>query len=421
MQIAVDKEIPAPEKLINRFHEVRRYTETLCRPLQTDDYQIQSIVQTSPPKWHIAHVTWFFEAFVLPHFDPAYKPFSPVMDFLFNSYYYTHGQMHPRPNRGLLSRPTVAEIYDYRAYVDEQMVQLIQNIDDSRCEELAFRVTLGLNHEQQHQELLLMDVKHNFSVNPIKPAYRDDLKIPQGQSRPVRWLEQTGGIHEIGFAGEGFAYDNETPRHQVLLRDYLLADRFVTNGEYLEFIRDGGYDNVALWLSDGWALIKNENWTHPLYWLQGEDGWQQFTLAGLRELNEHEPVCHLSYYEADAYARWAGKRLPLEAELELALSLKPVTGNFTDSDFLHPVPASEQGQWFGDLWAWTSSPYTAYPGFKPLEGSMGEYNGKFMSNQMVLRGGSAATPSGHTRATYRNFFYPNERWAFTGLRLAEDV
>ncbi|MEW8499585.1 MAG: ergothioneine biosynthesis protein EgtB, partial [Candidatus Thiodiazotropha taylori] len=293
--------------------------------------------------------------------------------------------------------------------------------DDSRREELVFRVTLGLNHEQQHQELLLMDVKHNFSVNPIKPAYRDDLKIPQGQSRPVRWLEQTGGIHEIGFAGEGFAFDNETPRHQVLLRDYRLADRFVTNGEYLEFIRDGGYDNVALWLSDGWALIKNENWTHPLYWLQGEDGWQQFTLAGLRELNEHEPVCHLSYYEADAYARWAGKRLPLEAELELALSLKPVTGNFTDSDFLHPVPASEQGQWFGDLWAWTSSPYTAYPGFKPLEGSMGEYNGKFMSNQMVLRGGSAATPAGHTRATYRNFFYPNERWAFTGLRLAEDV
>ncbi|MEW8440072.1 MAG: ergothioneine biosynthesis protein EgtB, partial [Candidatus Thiodiazotropha taylori] len=383
--------------------------------------QIQSIVQTSPPKWHIAHVTWFFEAFVLPHFDPAYKPFSPVMDFLFNSYYYTHGQMHPRPNRGLLSRPTVAEIYDYRAYVDEQMVQLMQNIDDPHREELAFRVTLGLNHEQQHQELLLMDVKHNFSVNPIKPAYRNDLKIPQGQSRPVRWLEQTGGIHEIGFAGEGFAYDNETPRHQVLLRDCRLADRFVTNGEYLEFIRDGGYDDVALWLSDGWALIKKENCTRPLYWHQGDDGWRQFTLGGMRELNEHEPVCHLSYFEADAYARWAGKRLPLEAELELALSLKPVTGNFTDSDFLHPVPASEQGQWFGDLWAWTSSPYTAYPGFKPLEGSMGEYNGKFMSNQMVLRGGSAATPAGHTRSTYRNFFYPNERWAYTGLRLAEDV
>ncbi|MCG7983214.1 MAG: ergothioneine biosynthesis protein EgtB [Candidatus Thiodiazotropha lotti] len=421
MQVAVDPKIPAREKLINRFLEVRTYTETLCRPLQVDDHQIQSIVQTSPPKWHIAHVTWFFEAFVLPHFEPAYTPFNPVMDFLFNSYYYTHGQMHPRPNRGLLSRPTVAEIYDYRAYVNEQMLQLMHNIDDSRCEELAFRVTLGLNHEQQHQELLLMDVKHNFSVNPIKPAYRDDLKIPQGQSRSVRWLEQAGGIHEIGFAGEGFAYDNETPRHQVLLRDYRLADRFVTNGEYLEFIRDGGYDDVALWLSDGWALINKENWAHPLYWQLGDDGWRQFTLGGSRELNEHEPVCHLSYFEADAYARWAGKRLPLEAELEQALSMMPVTGNFTDSDFLHPVPASKQGQWFGDLWAWTSSPYTAYPGFKPLEGSMGEYNGKFMSNQMVLRGGSAATPAGHTRATYRNFFYPNERWAFTGLRLAEDA
>jgi ergothioneine biosynthesis protein EgtB len=409
------------DTLIAEFHRVRSFTETLCAPLAIDDYQIQSIVQTSPPKWHIAHVSWFFEAFVLPHFKPDYQPFDPRFDFIFNSYYYTHGSMHPRPNRGLLSRPTVEEVYRYRTHVDDSMRELMKTLDDARWEELAFRVILGLNHEEQHQELLLMDVKHNFSVNPLKPVYRDDLAVPHGETRPTRWVERAGGIRQIGHAGEGFAYDNETPRHGVLLRDHRLADRFVTNGEYLEFVEDGGYENPGLWLSDGWASIQREGWRHPLYWERHEGDWMQFTLGGMRQLNPHEPVCHLSFYEADAYARWAGKRLPLEGELETLLAERSVAGNFIDSDLLHPAPADNAGQWYGDLWAWTASPYAAYPGFKPLAGSMGEYNGKFMSNQLVLKGGGCVTPAGHSRASYRNFFYPDERWAFTGLRLAEDA
>ncbi|MCU7892852.1 MAG: ergothioneine biosynthesis protein EgtB [Candidatus Thiodiazotropha sp. (ex Ustalcina ferruginea)] len=409
------------ETLIAEFNRVRRYTEALCSPLSTDDYQIQSIAQTSPPKWHIAHVSWFFEAFVLPHFNPEYKPFHPRFDFLFNSYYYTHGEMHPRPNRGLLSRPTVEEIYRYRSYVDDSMRQLMESVDETDWQTLAYRVILGLNHEEQHQELLLMDTKHNFSVNPLLPAYRKDLKIPEGSTRPIHWLDCSGGIHQVGQKSTAFSYDNETPRHDVLLRNHRLADRFITNGEYSNFIEDGGYNNPALWLSDGWALLQRTAWDCPLYWQQLEGGWMQFTLAGMRPLNLHEPVCHINFYEADAYARWAGKRLPLESELEILLSNHSVSGNFADSDLLHPAPAGEEGQWYGDLWAWTGSPYAAYPGFKPLAGSMGEYNGKFMSNQMVLKGGSCVTPYGHTRASYRNFFYPNERWAFTGLRLAEDA
>ena len=408
------------ETLIGEFNRVRRYTEILCSPLATDDYQIQSIDQTSPPKWHIAHVSWFFEAFVLPHFRPDYRPYHPGFDFLFNSYYYTHGEMHSRANRGLLSRPIVGEVYRYRAHVDQRMRDLMEHADDAQWEELALRVILGLNHEEQHQELLLMDVKHNFSVNPLRPAYRDDLETPQDETRPIRWLERAGGIARIGHDDNGFAYDNETPRHEVLLRDHRIADRLITNDEYRAFIEDGGYGDPALWLSDGWALIQREGWRHPLYWQQIDGGWMQFTLGGLRELNPHEPVCHLSFYEADAYARWAGKRLPLESELETLLAGQPVTGNFADSELLHPAPAGGAGQWYGDLWAWTGSPYAAYPGFKPLAGSMGEYNGKFMSNQMVLKGGCCATPAGHTRASYRNFFYPDERWAFTGLRLAEN-
>ncbi|MES9940711.1 MAG: ergothioneine biosynthesis protein EgtB [Candidatus Thiodiazotropha sp. 6PLUC2] len=408
------------ELLISEYRRVRSYTETLCAPLSVDDYQIQSIIQTSPPKWHIAHVTWFFEAFVLPHFNSHYQPFNSKFDFLFNSYYYTHGQMHPRANRGLLSRPTVEEVYLYRKYVDDAMAQLMTEIEESQWKTLAFRVILGLNHEEQHQELLLMDIKHNFSVNPIFPAYRDDLPETVGEVRDMVWVDRAGGVQQVGNSGDGFAYDNETPRHDVLLREHRLADRFVTNGEYLAFIEDGGYRKPEWWLSDGWALLQREGWQHPLYWQQN-GGWTQFTLGGLRMLSSDEPVSHLSFYEADAYARWAGKRLPFETELESMLSELPVNGHFSDQSLLHPRPAGESGQWYGDLWAWTASPYTAYPGFKPLEGSMGEYNGKFMSNQMVLKGSSCVTPTGHSRASYRNFFYPDERWAFTGLRLAEDV
>jgi ergothioneine biosynthesis protein EgtB len=266
-----------------------------------------------------------------------------------------------------------------------------------------------------------MDIKRNFAANPLRPAYREDLPTPEGEGRPIRWLERAGGRRRVGHEGAGFAFDNETPRHDVLIRDHRLADRLVTNREYLEFIEAGGYDDPALWLSDGWALLQREGWRHPLYWERIDGSWMHFTLGGRRELHPHEPVCHISFFEADAYARWAGKRLPLEAELETLLCERSVKGNFADADLLHPAPAGDAGQWYGDLWAWTGSPYAAYPGFEPPAGPIGEYNGKFMSSQMVLKGGSCATPSGHVRASYRNFFYPDERWAFTGLRLAEDA
>lgn len=409
------------DTLLAEYQRVRAATESLCAPLATDDYQLQSMLQTSPPKWHIAHVSWFFETFVLAHFKPDYQSYHAGFAELFNSYYYSVGQMHPRAQRGLLSRPTVDEVYRYRAHVDECIADLLARVDEQQAQDLAFRLTLGLHHEQQHQELLLMDIKQNFAFNPLRPAYREDLPLPQGQTRPMRWVPRAGGLSLIGHGGDEFAYDNETPRHQVLLRDHLLADRFVTNAEYQSFIEDGGYQNPALWLSDGWALIQREAWAHPLYWQLSEGHWSQFTLGGLRPLNPHEPVCHVSYYEAEAYACWAGKRLPLEGELEALLAEQPMQGHFADSGHLHPSPAGDAAQWYGDLWAWTRSPYAAYPGFKPLAGAMGEYNGKFMANQMVLKGGSCVTPPGHMRASYRNFFYPDERWAFAGLRLAEDA
>ena len=413
------QQLDCREQLAAAYRAVRGQTQMICSPLHTDDYQLQSIVETSPPKWHIAHVSWFFEAFVLPHFDKHYRPFHPQFSYLFNSYYETVGSMQPRPQRGLLSRPTVEEIFRYRAYVDERMLALLERIDDARWPEFSFRVTLGLNHEQQHQELLLMDIKHNFSVNPLKPAYREYLPRPHSQQTGIRWLEQPGGIARIGYAGDGFCFDNETPRHDVLLRDHRLADRVVSCGEYLAFIDDGGYDRAELWLADGWYLIKQQQWKHPLYWHNSDGDWSLFTLGGMRGLDPNEPVCHVSFYEADAYARWTGKRLPTEAELETALANQPVQGNLLDSGLLQPCAGS--GQWYGDVWEWTASAYAPYPGFRPLEGSMGEYNGKFMCNQMVLRGGCCVTPPDHVRASYRNFFYPRDRWPFTGIRLAEDA
>lgn len=409
------------ETLLEDYRRIRGFSEQLCQPLAVDDYQIQSITETSPPKWHLAHVSWFFETFVLRHYQPDQAPFDPDFHYLFNSYYNTIGPMHPRPRRGLLSRPTLEQVLDYRHHVDSRMQTLIDSGENAEMEDFAFRVTLGLQHEQQHQELLLMDIKHNFSVNPLRPAYRTDLAAPSGEAPPAHWLEQEGGLHSIGHGGRGFAYDNETPRHSVLIHDHRLADRLVTNAEYLEFIEDGGYCNPALWLADGWFRVQQEAWRQPLYWTQQDGAWSQFTLGGERRLNPHEPVCHLSFYEADAYARWNGKRLPREEELELILDDQPLVGNFVESDLLHPAPARSEGQWYGDLWAWTASPYTAYPGFRPLAGSMGEYNGKFMSSQMVLRGGCCATSVAHMRPSYRNFFYPHERWMFSGLRLAEDA
>ncbi|MET0065048.1 MAG: ergothioneine biosynthesis protein EgtB [Candidatus Thiodiazotropha sp.] len=409
------------DRLIEAFEQVRLRSEQLCAPLAVDDYQIQSIEQTSPPKWHLAHMSWFFETFVLARFEDRYAPWDERFDFIFNSYYYTHGSMHPRPDRGLLSRPTVDAVLDYRAVVSSRMLTLLDAAGDGQWGELAALTILGLHHEEQHQELLLMDIKHNFWSNPLRPIYRDDLTLQSGSARPMGWFHQSGGIHEVGHAGEGFAYDNETPRHSVLHRDYALADRLVTNAEYRAFMDDGGYRRPELWLSDGWALLQTQAWQHPLYWVAEEGGWRQFTLAGLKTLQPHEPVCHVSYYEADAFARWSGHRLPLESELEQVLAQQPVEGHFADREAFQPAAASSAGQWYGDLWAWTASPYSAYPGFKPLVGTMGEYNGKFMANQMVLKGGCCITPAGHTRASYRNFFYPDERWAYTGIRLAEDI
>lgn len=407
-------------QLVARYRAVRMDTEQLCAPLQVDDYQCQSITEASPPKWHIAHVSWFFEAFVLPYFDKNYRPFHSKYSYLFNSYYETVGSMQPRSQRGLLSRPTVEDIYRYRKYVDEQVLALMDSIDENLWPEFVFRITLGLNHEQQHQELLLMDIKHNFWMNPLKPAYREDLVISQSPHSALGWLERSGGLQQIGHCGDAFCFDNETPRHSVLLRDYYLADRVVSNGDYLAFIDDDGYERPDLWLADGWYLIKQQQWKHPLYWERSSEDseWWQFTLGGMRRLELNEPVCHVSFYEAAAYANWAGKRLPSEAELEFALAEQTVRGNLLDSGLLQPRAGS--GQWYGDVWEWTASAYAPYPGFRPLEGSIGEYNGKFMCNQMVLRGGCCVTPAEHVRASYRNFFYPQDRWPFTGIRLAED-
>jgi len=406
------------DALIEQFRNVRRETELICAPLEVDDYQVQSITETSPPKWHIAHVTWFVEEFVLSHFDSRYRPYHPRFSYLFNSYYETVGKMQPRPKRSMLSRPTVDEVYRYRHYVDDHIQNLILNVNESDWDDCRQRVTLGLHHEQQHQELLFMDIKHNFSVNPLKPVYHEQQHALSSSLQTVHWIEREGGLHELGHSGDGFSFDNETPRHQVLMRDYQLAAGLVTNGEYLEFIQSDGYQRPELWLADGWYLINRENWKYPLYWELKDDEWWQFTLGGMQKLNLFEPVCHLSFYEADAFARWAHARLPTEAELECMLEEQPVKGNFLDNRILHPQPGI--GQWYGDVWEWTSSTYSAYPGFRPLAGSMGEYNGKFMCNQMVLRGGCCVTPVNHIRATYRNFYYPHDRWPFTGLRLAKD-
>jgi ergothioneine biosynthesis protein EgtB len=407
--------------LLERYRTVRRQMERLCAPLAADDYQVQSTPEVSPPKWHLAHTSWFFETFLLRALDPHYRPFHPRYEYLFNSYYETVGTFHPRNRRGLLSRPTVEEIYRYRAHIDEAMGGLIGRAGDRG--EVAFRVTLGLHHEQQHQELLLMDVKYNFAANPLRPAYHSPPPAPAPERRPpLMWLERGGGVVGVGHGGAGFAFDNETPRHEALLAAHRLASRPVTSGEYLEFIEAGGYHDARHWLADGWHARREHAWEAPLYWEKDGGRWWHMTLGGMRPVAEHEPVCHVSFYEADAFARWRGRRLPSEQELEAACAGRPLRGNFVESGLLHPAAARDgDGQWFGDVWEWTRSPYGPYPGFRPLPGSLGEYNGKFMCNQLVLRGGCCATPRAHMRATYRNFFYPHDRWPFTGIRLADDA
>ncbi|MCW3149129.1 ergothioneine biosynthesis protein EgtB [Stutzerimonas stutzeri] len=414
------------DQLQQRFSHVRAVSKAICAPLQIEDYIIQSMPEVSPPKWHLAHVSWFFETFLLKPYLNGYRPLHETYDHLFNSYYQTHGVPFPRARRGLISRPGVDEIYRYRSHVDQAMGELLAAPPREHVGEIARRIELGLQHEQQHQELLLMDIKHILAQNPLHPVYRSDLQAaPRRTLERQHWYDYAGGVVEIGHAGDGFAFDCETPRHRQFVEDFQLAERLVSNGEYLSFIADGGYTRPELWLSDGWDLIQQAGWHAPLYWQRDDGLWYEMTLGGLQPLELDAPVCHLSYYEADAFARWSGARLPSEAEWELAASDVPQHGNFLESDHLQPVAAACAAgapvQLYGDVWEWTASAYLPYPGFRPLPGSLGEYNGKFMSGQMVLRGGCCVTPATHIRATYRNFFQPAMRWQFAGLRLARGL
>jgi ergothioneine biosynthesis protein EgtB len=428
----------APAGLAGSYAAVRAFSESLCDGLATEDYVVQSMPDVSPTKWHLAHTSWFFETFILRPYAPGYTPLDEQYGFLFNSYYVHAGERHCRAQRGYISRPTVAEVHAYRRHVDVAMEELISGADESLLRVLHPLVELGIHHEQQHQELMLTDIKHVFAVNPLRPAFRPQrVGAPNGGAAgsgggpaaatgTPRWIEHEGGLVRIGHDGQGFAYDNEAPRHDVYLQPFSLSDRLVTNGEYLAFMEDGGYGRAELWLSMGWAHITENGWSEPFYWERRDGAWWSYTLAGMREIDHGEPVVHLSFYEADAYARWAGARLPTEAEWETAATGVPVAGNLADSGRFHPAPAAPATggdgplQVYGDVWEWTRSQYSPYPGYRPAAGALGEYNGKFMCNQFVLRGGSCATSRSHIRATYRNFFPPDATWQFTGLRLARD-
>lgn len=412
--------------LAARYATVRRWSNSLCETLEPEDCCIQSMPDVSPTRWHLAHTTWFFETFILAS-QPGYKPSQAEFSYLFNSYYNAIGEQYPRARRGLLSRPTVAQVFAYRREIDDHMLRLLSSDGFDPRGSLGERLELGLHHEQQHQELMLTDIKHVLSSNPMFPTYRS----AKFQSTPVPasgWSVFEDGIYEIGHKGNGFAYDNEGPRHRVFLEAFQINNRLVTCGEYLGFIDDDGYERPELWLSQGWTQVREQDWRAPLYWQRAGDQWQEFTLAGVQPLDRERPVCHLSYFEADAFARWTGARLPTEAEWEVASENVPIQGNWADrlvaADLaIHPaaIPNEESlpAQMFGTVWQWTASPYTAYPGYRAAEGALGEYNGKFMCNQFVLRGGSCATPSNHIRRTYRNFFPPEARWQFAGLRLTK--
>jgi ergothioneine biosynthesis protein EgtB len=417
-----------PEALIARFGEVRARTELLAAPLSPEDQTVQSMPDVSPTKWHRAHVTWFFETFVLAENEAGFTPFQDKYWFLFNSYYEAVGPRYNRAERGVVSRPGAHDVGVYRGNVDARMRDLVESLDQGTLEKLTGTIELGFHHEQQHQELLLMDIKHVLSLNPLQPVYAGS---PSAAAEPdqLGWVDVEGGLVEIGHRGEGFSFDNELPEHQVFLQPYRLADRLVTNGEWLAFMADGGYRRPEFWLSDGWARVKAERWEAPFYWLEVDGVWFEHSLNGTWPVNPGLPVSHVSHYEADAYATWAGKRLPTEAEWEHGVRQAgpgddpDTVGNLADTESYHPRAAGPATgrlrQAYGDCWEWTSSAYLPYPGFHPAAGAIGEYNGKFMSNQMVLRGGCALTPVGHTRASYRNFFPPGARWALSGVRLAD--
>jgi ergothioneine biosynthesis protein EgtB len=419
------------QTLTDRYDEVRAHTEALAQPLSPEDQTVQSMPDVSPTKWHRAHVTWFFETFVLADNEQGFTPFQDKYWFLFNSYYEAVGPRFSRPQRGVISRPGAHDVGLYRGNVDARMRDLIDSVDAGTLDKLTPTIELGFHHEQQHQELLLMDIKHVLSLNPLRPAYVDRQDAGStSQPDALGWVDVEGGLVEIGPEGPGFSFDNELPRHQVWLEPFRLADRLVTNGEWLAFIADGGYRRHDLWLSDGWAKVTGEGWRAPFYWDEVDGTWFEHTLHGTWPVDPGLPVTHVSFYEADAYATWAGKRLPTEAEWEHAVhedgQRERVVGNLANTTSYHPGAAPPAGaapgrlrQAYGDCWEWTSSSYLPYPGFHPAAGAIGEYNGKFMSNQMVLRGGCALTPPDHARATYRNFFPPGARWALSGVRLAD--
>lgn len=416
------------DTLVARYDEVRAHTETLAAPLSPEDQTVQTMPDVSPTKWHRAHVTWFFETFVLADHEPSFKPYQDRYWFLFNSYYEGVGPRYARAERGFITRPGAHDVGLYRADVDSRMRDLVTTLDGGSLEKLTSTIELGFHHEQQHQELLLMDIKHVLSVNPLQPTYAGSPLAPSAPD-PLGWVDVEGGLVEVGHRGGGFSFDNELPLHQQWLEPYRLADRLVTNGEWLAFMADRGYERHELWLSDGWGKVRAEGWRAPFYWAEVDGVWFEHTLSATRPVDPGLPVSHVSHYEADAYATWAGKRLPTEGEWEHAVvadgqSEPPATGaNLADTETFHPRAAGPSTghlrQVYGDCWEWTSSAYLAYPGYHPPAGAIGEYNGKFMSGQMVLRGGCALTPPGHARATYRNFFPAASRWALSGVRLAD--
>ena len=427
------------ECLRDRFHQIRNFTNALCAGLEPEDCVVQSMPDVSPTKWHLAHTTWFFETFILKKFVRGYRAEIPEYAYLFNSYYNAAGEMHRRDLRGLISRPTVSQAHRYRASVDSHIDDLLSNPDESLLDEIEPIFVLGFHHEQQHQELLITDIKHVFAQNPLYPVFREpktggrSSATQDSQSSPLQFIGFEEGIVAIGHDGDGFAYDNEEPRHRTLVPAFSLATRPVTNGEYIAFIEDNGYNRPEFWLSLGWMTVNEQRWNAPLYWTKRDGVWWNFTLSGLRPVDQSEPVTHVSYFEADAYANWAGARLPTEFEWERAALSCPIEGNFVETELFHPVavapavsadkPGKDQRlhQMFGDVWEWTRSAYSPYPGYRAAPGALGEYNGKFMCNQYVLRGGSCATSRIHIRRTYRNFFQPEKRWQFTGIRLARDA
>jgi ergothioneine biosynthesis protein EgtB len=431
------------EPLRDRFHQIRKFTNALCAELEPEDCVVQSMPDVSPTKWHLAHTTWFFETFILKKFVPGYRAEIPEYAYLFNSYYNAAGDMHRRDLRGLISRPTLSQAQRYRASIDSHIDDLLSSPDESLLDEIEPILVLGFHHEQQHQELLITDIKHVLAQNPLYPVFREpktggrSSATPNSQSSPLQFIDFEEGIVEIGHDGDGFAYDNEGPRHRALVPAFSLATRAVTNGEFIAFIEDNGYSRSEFWLSLGWMTVNEQRWNAPLYWTKRDGGWWNFTLSGLRPVDQSEPVTHVSYFEADAYANWAGARLPTEFEWERAALSRLIEGNFVETELFHPVPVAvapnafgatatdkpekNLHQMFGDVWEWTRSAYSPYPGYRAVPGALGEYNGKFMCNQYVLRGGSCATSRTHIRRTYRNFFQPEKRWQFTGIRLTRDL